>query len=46
MQDYKPGQIFWHVLTVDNSENVGNFYHGVLEWEKEGLPWEIMKTTY
>ena len=36
MQDSKPGQILWHDLTVDNSENVSNFYHGVLEWENEG----------
>ena len=31
MQDSKPSQILWHDLTVDNSENVSNFYHGVLE---------------
>jgi hypothetical protein len=37
MQDSKPGQILWHDLTVDNAENVSNFYHGVIRWEKEGL---------
>ena len=37
MQDSKPGQIFYQDLTVDNSENVGNFYHVLLRWEKEVL---------
>lgn len=37
MEESKPGQILWHDLTVDNAEEVSNFYQGVLGLEKEGL---------
>lgn len=37
MEESKPGQILWHDLTVDNAEQVSDFYQGVLGWEKEGL---------
>ena len=37
MEESKPGQILWHDLTVDNAENVADFYNGVLGWRKEGL---------
>lgn len=37
MKENKPGNILWHDLTVDNAENVSDFYHEVVGWEKEGM---------
>lgn len=30
MKENKPGNILWHDLTVDNAENVSDFYHEVV----------------
>ena len=37
MKENKIGRILWHDLTVDNAENICDFYQEVIGWEKEGL---------